>query len=293
MLRGQYSFTYYPNQPVERQSTGFRLLEHNGRISIPVYQDSRNEWTLSGEAGVQEIDTQAILPSTAERFPDELWVFEVGGAYRHKFDNGWTGGISLNVGSASDKPFHTINEAYVHALALLRVPQGLRNAWLFSLIYESDTDFIDDLPNIPIPGIAYHWVPSDRFNLVIGVPFSSIEYKPIEKLTLEAQYFPVRHVRARVTYELFRPLRLYVGFDWDNDHWLRAERRHNADRFFYYEKRFTGGLRFDLRHVGVVLSGGYAFDRFYFEGQGYSDRDFNRVDIESGPFVNARLNIRF
>jgi len=173
------------------------------------------------------------------------------------------------------------------------VPHGARNAWLFSLIYQSDEEIFSDIPNIPVPGIAYQWVPSDRLSLVIGVPFSSIEFKPIDKLTLEAQYFPVRRVRARATYEVFRPLRVYVGFDWDSDHWLRADRRHNGDQFVYYEKRFTGGVRFDLRHVGVVLSGGYAFDRFYFEGNSYSDRDFNRVDIESGPFLNARLNVRF
>lgn len=293
MLRGQYAFTYYPNQPVERQSTGFRLLEHEGSILVPIYQDSRNEWTLSAGVGVQEIHTQAILPSTGERFPDELWDIQVGAAYRHKFDNGWIGGASLAVGSASDRPFNSIDEVIVKALALLRVPHGARNAWLFSLIYQSDEEIFSDIPNIPVPGIAYQWVPSDRLALVIGVPFSSIEFKPIDKLTLEAQYFPVRRVRARATYEVFRPLRVYVGFDWDSDHWLRADRRHNGDQFVYYEKRFTGGVRFDLRHVGVVLSGGYAFDRFYFEGNSYSDRDFNRVDIESGPFLNARLNIRF
>jgi len=92
MLRGQYAFTYYPNQPVERQSTGFRLLEHDGSILVPIYQDSRNEWTLSAGVGVQEIHTQAILPSTGERFPDELWDIQVGAAYRHKFDNGGSAG---------------------------------------------------------------------------------------------------------------------------------------------------------------------------------------------------------
>ena len=100
-------------------------------------------------------------------------------------------------------------------------------------------------------------------------------------------------MRARLTYQLFRPLRVYAGFDWDHDWYLRAGRHVEDHRLFYYEKRLTGGLRFDLRHVGFEVSGGYAFDRFYFEGESYSDRNHNRIDVEAGPFVAVRLGTRF
>ena len=74
-------------------------------------------------------------------------------------------------------------------------------------------------------------------------------------------------MKAKVTYEVLRPLRVYAGFDWDNDWYLRADRQRTSHRLFYYEKRLTGGIRFDLKHVGFEVSGGYAFDRFYFEGR--------------------------
>ena len=32
-------------------------------------------------------------------------------------------------------------------------------------------------------------------------------------------------------------------------------------------------------HLGFELSGGYAIDRFYFEGGGYSNHNENRIDI--------------
>jgi hypothetical protein len=132
-------------------------------------------------------------------------------------------------------------------------------------------------------------VPSDTFNAVIGVPFSAIEWKPIEKLTFEASYFPVRHVRARATWRIFRPLRAYLGFDWDNERYMLADRSDDDDRFYYYEKRFTGGARFDLKHVGVEVYGGYVFDRFYFLGDGYSDRHkdrFVRIGVRWWPGVD-------
>ncbi len=290
MPRAEYGLTDYPAQDVTGQGTRFRLLDHGASVFLPLYQDSRNEWSLSGRVGFQDIHTSAVLPSTGDRFPDELWDARLGAGYRHKFDNGWIGGASVTVGSASDRPFASADEMIVRAIGMLRIPSGQRNAWLGTLIYASDSEFLGGLP---IPGLAYLYSPSDRFTAVIGFPFSSVQYRPLDKLTLEAQYLPVRRVRARATYALFRPLRLYVGFDWDSDHWLRADREDEQDKLFYYEKRASGGVRFDLRHVGFRLAGGYAFDRFYFEGHDYADRNHNRLDIGSGPFVSAQVSVRF
>jgi hypothetical protein len=75
-------------------------------------------------------------------------------------------------------------------------------------------------------------------------------------------------------------LRIYAGFDWDHDSYLRADRHVRSHQLFYYEKRLT-------------LSGGYAFDRFYFEGGGYSNHNENRIDIHGGPFVVGRIMLRF
>jgi len=49
----------------------------------------------------------------------------------------------------------------------------------------------------------------------------------------------------------------------------------------------------DEVHVGFEVSGGYAFDRFYFEGDGYSNRNENRIDVRNGPFVVGRVSVRF
>ncbi len=38
---------------------------------------------------------------------------------------------------------------------------------------------------------------------------------------------------------------------------------------------------------------GYSFDRFYYEGESYSDRTHNRIDVGSGPFATIRLGLRF
>ncbi len=289
--RAEYKLVYYPEEQVHGQATNLRLLEHSFNIVVPFAQDESNEWTMSGDTSYKRIGTSARLPDTHQRLPNELWIIDLGGSYRHKFDNGWIGALGVNVLSPSDKPFDSLRgETVLHVTSMVRIPYRERDAWILSLFYGSDTEFVG---GIPVPGLAYNWVPSDHLNAVIGAPFSSVEYKPIDPLTLEAQYFPLRRMRARATYTLFRPLRLFTGFDIDNDHYFLADRLFRSDRLWYYEKRATAGARFDLRHVGFQVRGGYAFDRYYFTGDDYSDRRHNRIDVDPGPFVTAGVAVRF
>ena len=41
------------------------------------------------------------------------------------------------------------------------------------------------------------------------------------------------------------------------------------------------------------VSGGYAFDRFFWEGIVFHDHGIGRVDICNGPFVGLNLHMRF
>ena len=292
MGRGDYRIQFYSDERVEGQNTRLDLTQHNFTLVTPLFQNSSDELAMSARLRYQDYDTAARLPDSGQRLPDELYDARAGLSYRHKFANEWILGGSLTVGSASDKPFHSEDELIVRAATLLRVPSGDRNAWLFSLTYASDVE-IFNMRHIPIPGIAYLYAPSDTFKAVIGFPFASVEYKPFTPLTLEVAYFPVRTVRARATYVIFRPLRVFLGFDSDHDSYYLADRGDRNDQLFYYEKRVTGGMRFDLRHVGVEVTGGYAFDRFYFEGEGYSERNENRFSVNDGTFVAGRLSFRW
>ena len=111
---------------------------------------------------------------------------------------------------------------------------------------------------------------------------------------MSALYVAVRTVDVRLTYQLFRPVRLWIGFDWTNDRFLLAERADPDDRLFYYEKRVRAGAIIGLaRWLFTDITGGYSFDRFYFEGESYSDRNQNRIDVDSGPFVQFRVGARF
>ena len=287
--RGEYGLTRYPAAPAGRPPTDFSVTQHRLSLAAPLAQDARDEWWASATLRLQQIDTRAVLADTGDPFPDELWDARLGLTYRHRFENSWIAGGNLTVGSPSDRPFDSEDELVVRATAAVRVPARQRDAWLFTLNYANHQEILSGLP---LPGIAYLYVPSDRLQVVVGVPFTSVEVRPLEQTTLQLVYAPVRRVRARATYRPLPPLRLYAGFDWDHEFHLRASRPDPEDRLFYYEKRLTAGLRFDLRHVGVELAGGYAFDRFFFEGDSYGDRRDHRLDVDDGPFLTVRVSAR-
>jgi hypothetical protein len=170
----------------------------------------------------------------------------------------------------------------------LRVPQGEHNAWLFSLSYSSNSE----LP-IPIPGVAFLWQPSEYFRMNVGLPFQ-IMYRPLDDLTFDFSYMLLTSVHARATYRVCPQVRVYAGYDWNNESYLPADRLNEEDRLFYYDQRLTAGLQYILSRCATLdFSGGYTFDRFYFEGRSFSDRNHNRIDVGDGPFLSADFRVRW
>jgi hypothetical protein len=288
-VRAAYSALWIPDQPVPGQHSNLGVLREDLTLGSPLWQGPSDEWTLNGTLRSELFHTGGtILPTTGQPFPDELWDVRLGTSYRHLFDNGWIAGGTVTVGSASDKPFHSIDEMTVGVNAFLRVPQGEHNAWLFSLSYSPTAQ----LP-FPIPTAAFVYQPSEYFRANIGLPFQ-LMYRPIDDLTLDFSYMLLTNIHAQATYRLAAPLRLHAGFDWTNESYFLAERTDPQDRFFSYEKRLLVGVQYNLcRNASLDLTGGYVFDRFYFEGHQLSDSDQNRVDVGDSAFVSLRLQSRW
>jgi hypothetical protein len=289
-LRTDYSFTTHFNEPVARQRTKMHMSQHDFRLSFPLSQSELYEWTFHANLKALDISSGARLPDSCSPFPGELWDVRFGTTYRRRLANGWTGGGNLTIGSPSDRPFASGDEILVAASGFLRVPAGEKDAWLFLLNYSNNREF---LPNVPILGVAYHYRPDERLNVLAGVPMTVIGWEPLERLTVDASYFVPREVRAQVSYALLDSLRLQAGFDWTNQRFFRHDRQDDDHRLSYYEKRVALSARWDIRkNVWLDLAGGWAFDRFWFEGEGYGDRGDDRLDLSDGPFVRLQLGLR-
>ncbi len=286
--RFDYRFWWFPSEAVRGQPTELGYTQHDLSLVCPVWQEGVDELSVSAHVRAEFFKTDAVLVDTMQPFPDELWNIHFGANYRHLFDNGWIAGGGVSVGSASDKPFHSINEMTAGVNAFLRVPSGEHNAWIFTLSYSPTSELA-----FPVPGVAYLWQPSPDFRAFIGLPFS-LMWRPMDDLTLDLSYMLIRTVHARATYRLCKPARIYVAFDWANEAYFLADRPSDNDRFFYYDKRLSGGVLLNFGPaVSLDLSAGYVFDRFYFEGRNYNDRNFDRIDVGNGPFMAVRLGVRY
>ena len=285
-----YQVQGYSAEEVTAQGKDFRMTEHRLFSLLPFSQSSQRDASAYFSLRAQDVGTAAVLPDTRESFPENLWDIRLGGQYRQQFADGWIGGVAVGLGSASDKPFASWAETLLDVNMFARIPTEGHNAWLFFLNYSKTREF---LPNVPLPGVGYWYEPSDQVRLVVGVPFAFLTLRPVKEIALSFSYFLVRSVRARVAYSPLRFLRLYGNFEWRNESYYRADRQDDKDRFFYYEKQISAGIEAFLnQHVSLDLSAGYAFDRFYFEGRTYADRDQNRVSVGNGPFVMLRLGAR-
>jgi hypothetical protein len=284
-----YKATWYPTRPVVGSPAEFGLVRQSLSGAAPIWRQGPD--TLLLTAGVRHtlFSTDAVLPDTQRPFPGELWNVSAGLMHIHRFENGWTGGLSATVGSASDKPFQGIEEMNANLFGFLKVPAANdRDSWLFSVMYSP----VGNL-TFPLPGLAYMWKPNDRLQAVIGIPFS-LKWNPVDDLTLTFSYIPVTNINARAGWRLREGLEAYAGFEWLNEAYFLSDRASRQDRFLAFEKRLIGGLRCDIRkHVALDLNAGYAFDRFYGEGRNQFSNLRDQIEIAPGAFLGASLLVRW
>jgi hypothetical protein len=141
--------------------------------------------------------------------------------------------------------------------------------------------------------VAYIYNPSDSLRVNIGLPFQ-VMYRPTDDVTLNVSYMLLRTVHAQLAYRVSPWLRAHVGFDWGNESYFLADRANVNDRLFYYDKRASAGLLFNVtKNFTIDLSGGYVFDRFYFMGAQYSDKNGNELDVGAGPYLSLQGRLRW
>jgi hypothetical protein len=286
-----YGATWHPSRPVSGSAPGedLGLVRQDLSGGWPVWRSGGDALMLSAGVSNSMFFTDAILPDSHQPFPAELWNVHLGTNYMHRFDNGWSGMLGVNFGSASDKTFHSLDEMNVGFMSFLNIPVwDHRDAWRFMLMYSP----VGNL-NFPLPGAAYQWNPSDAFHASIGVPFS-IMWRPVEDLTINLSYLPLTTVNARATYRLAGKVFVYSGFESLQEAYLLADRENAKDRFMGFEKRLLGGVRWDVwQHTTLDVNAGYAFDRYYGVGQNRIGNLHDQIDIAPGELLSTSLRVRF
>jgi hypothetical protein len=289
--RASYKWELYDKRTVAGREVDLELTQHDLSLSIPIAQDTEREWSVSATRGIHDVDTLACLPRTGERFPDTLQDISVGLTHRRLLKGRRIAGGHFSVGSASDRPFEGMDETTVQATGFLRIPHKRTNAWFLFVSYSNNREFLN---HVPLPGCAYWYAPSRRFFVILGIPFVTLTMRPTDDISLGLSYFAMHTVRGTAKYQILEKVGLFGKFAWSNQAYYRADRLHDYERLFYYEKRISTGVTVNLpREFIVEIAGGYCFDRFYFEAEDYDQRNDNRLDVEDGSFLSLNVRVQF
>ena len=233
------------------------------------------------------------------------------GVYEDKRE-GWQAGITLGIGyagarggPAGDDLFSDKNGLYGKASILVGKHFNKTDALLFVVDYDGNRTY---KPDLPIPGIAYQKRifgnpdPDQKGGpfqptllLTLGIPFSSIHWQPMERLTVDASYLFPDNFSARVDYDLLpeRKLGVFAALDSRRDafHWNALP--HGDDRLLYYQRRAELGLRWTpARKINLNLAAGYAFSQELTTGFDSTDED-KLTDLSDAPYLRLGLEVGF
>jgi hypothetical protein len=285
----QYSVRWTTPQPVDRQPTTLGSIRQEFATPIPVLRDADDLFLLGLRVRNVSFQTRAVLPDSGRVFPRQLWDLTTGFTYVRQLDRDVSAGVLVRGGSASDQPFAGTKEMYVGGAAFVRFPAAVEpDYWQLSLSY-----FPTAVLPYPIPGVVYEFNPDPDFRLGVGVPFS-LFWRPLPRLTFDANYLPLTQVTTRLTLDPRPGFRVFAGFDWQSDGYFLTNRPERRDLFIVDEKRVLGGVRFTaVGRVTLDLSGGWAFDRRFGMGRSAVDLRYDRVNAAGGGFLAGAVLVFF
>jgi hypothetical protein len=283
-------FLFEPEEGTDNPGQHYKSTRYDLDVSVPLMPSiSDRIMALQFHAGMRQGTMDAPMPSTGGAFPQRFYDLGLGAIYRWKLEGGKMAALNLSFSSPSDDPFDN-GTTSIRAAGLLRVPRE-KNAWLYYLHYQSDREYAR---GIPLPGIGYLYRPHERFSAVVGFPYANFQWDPNPKYYASGSYLALRKISLEVGNHMNDWITGFVGWEWDNEAYVRKASTRDDDRLRLDEKRLTGGFRFQITsdvHANVL--GGYAFDRFWYEGEEYSDRSYNRINIGDGPVFGLNLSARF
>ncbi|HXE53303.1 MAG TPA: hypothetical protein VN541_09825 [Tepidisphaeraceae bacterium] len=227
--------------------------------------------------------------TTQPNFPGELLDLSVAGGTFLSKNNGWVTGVTLGAGYAGNAPFACGRAWYGRADFVLAKKFSDTDALGIGLDYDGHRTYA---PDIPLPGFGYSHQFDPTILMVIGVPVTSITWKPIPHLRAFADWVLLRDADVDIGYEFIPHWTVFGAFQSRDDAFHVTELPGNR-RLLYQQRRVEMGLRFQAREdMTLSLAGGYAFDTDF--RAGFDLRDYSRVLYASNePFLSVEVRVQF
>lgn len=228
--------------------------------------------------------------SDSVRLPDQLVNQSVSVAMPVGMYDGWIFGLSLGLGYAGTAPFGDGDAWYGKGTFVAFREIDKTSAIAFVLDYDGNRTV---LPDVPLPGFAYIKQLDPNVKLTLGLPVSSVEWKPAEHLELSLEYRLPYDVSARVGYEFTPGITAYGLLGQRNDAWHWDELKNNNDRLFFQQRRAEVGVTWaPCKNTNLTAAVGYAWGGEF--TRGFDTRDDDLVTkISDAPYARVEFQLHF
>jgi hypothetical protein len=224
--------------------------------------------------------------------PRHLSDQSVGAAFPVAKIDQWIFGVALGLGYAGESPFGEGSAWYGKGTFVAFRQFSENDALVLILDYHGNRTF---LPDVPLPGVAYTRRVSPSLFYVVGIPLSSVTWKPFDKFSLEAGWFPIESFHAAAGYEFAPHFSAFASLDYHSMAFT-LEALDNNDRLLFQHRRAEVGVRWAPRHrqetLAFTAAAGYAWGQEF--SVGFDARDTDEVaDISDEPYVRVGFEVKF
>lgn len=262
----------------------FRLsvYESSGKVRLQpgVFESPRVGWNF----------TYLELHSTDDSLPEQLVDQSVGFAMPLGKWEDWVFALGVGVGYAGDTPFSDGDAWYGQGTLLALKEFNEESALIILLDYDGNRTF---LPSVPLPGFAYGRRIRKDLYLTAGLPVTSLEWTPTDRLTIRGTYVLPDTLDLAVSYEVTRGVRFYGKTERRQEAFFLDGLDENYHRIIFEQKRAEVGVAWEPKEGFVLTVGvGYAWGGEF--STGYDIRDTDLVtEISDEPYLKAGLVMRF
>jgi hypothetical protein len=309
----------FGGDPADRDYT-LSMYELKGRVRLA--PEARFDPRL-GVAG-----TYVVLNAQDPALPDQLVDASAAIGFGVFEQRGWVGALTLGYGyaGAADEVFGDSNAWYPKASLAFGKKLSRTDTLAILVDYDANRTY---KPDVPIPGIVWQKLlfgrpddegtpdrPADvipgigpprdkagefepRLLLTLGLPYTNVNYRPIDRLTLDATWLMPDDFSARVDFDLLgnRRLGLYASFETRRNafHWDALA--DGDDRILLFQRRAEVGVRWtpaksSSYSLNVLAAIGYAFSQELTIGFDSTDDD-KLAELSDQPYLRLGLELGF
>jgi len=225
----------------------------------------------------------------APDFPGQLLDVSVAAGTFLSENNGWVTGLTLGGGYAGDRPFANGRAWYGKVDFVLAKKFSDIDALGVGIDYDGHRTYA---PDIPLPGFGWSHQISPELLSVIGLPLTSITWRPDPRLRIYADYILLTDFDLDIDFEFVKHWTVFSSLVTRDDAFFVSSLP-NHERLLATQRRIEAGLKFQpSKYVTVGVSVGYAFNIQFQKGWDYRSYS-SYLHATPEPYVAMSLAVEF